>query len=80
MLKEQMNGGDKSIKLTPGQHLLASAQSGSSYLPLLDSTALPAQCIEFVASSIRILTVQAASSPTELLTPPTSYLQVQSQP
>lgn len=29
MLKEQMNGGDKSIKLTPGQHLLASAQSGA---------------------------------------------------
>jgi hypothetical protein len=35
MLKDRMNGGDPTVKLSPGQHLLASAQSGASTgLPL----------------------------------------------
>lgn len=28
MLKDRMNGGDSTVKLSPGQHLLASAESG----------------------------------------------------
>lgn len=29
MIKDRMNGGDSTVKLSAGQHLLASAQSGT---------------------------------------------------
>ena len=48
MLKEQMNGGDKSIKLTPGQHLLASAQSGMLHLLCHSSTSPADRRIVFI--------------------------------